>query len=146
MDNNNMENSIGAEIARLHSMMNHGPLDDLPPLDDPPAVPDPKLTDEANKATLDSLEVLKKIEMNTAYLRDIVDLLSVNNEHQKELNDLVQSILAIAKAPDKDEAQSRYRRVMKKIGDFSAITSATLNVVKLSSLATTVLQFFMQSH
>ena len=35
---------------------------------------------------------------------------------------------------------------MKKIGDFSAIMSATLNVVKLSSLATTVLQFFMQSH
>ncbi len=108
--------------------------------------PDAKLVDDANKATLDSLEVLKKIEMNTAYLRDIVDLLSVNNEHQKELNDLVQSILAIAKAPDKDEAQNRYRRVMKKIGDFSAVTSAALNIVKLSSLATTVLQFFMQSH
>jgi hypothetical protein len=87
------------------------------------------------------------VGMNTAYLKDAVDLLlNVNNDHQQKLNDLVQSILAIVKAPDKDEAQSRYRRVMKKIGDFSAITSATLNIVKLSSLATTVLQFFMQSH
>ena len=28
--------------------------------------PDAKLTDEANRATLESLEVLKRIEMNTA--------------------------------------------------------------------------------
>lgn len=86
------------------------------------------------------------VGMNTAYLKDADDLLNVNNDHQQKLNVLVQSILAIVKAPNKDEAQSRYRRVMKKIGDFSAITSATLNIVKLSSLATTVLQFFMQSH
>lgn len=30
--------------------------------------PDAKLTDEANRATLESLEVLKRIEMNTEYL------------------------------------------------------------------------------
>ena len=35
---------------------------------------------------------------------------------------------------------------MKKIGDFSAITSATLNIFTLSSLATTLLQFFLKSH
>lgn len=104
------------------------------------------LEDNAHQASIDSLEVLKKIEMNTAYLKDIVDLLNVNNENQKELNDMVQSIIGIAKATDKEEAQSRYRSVMKKIGDFSTITSSALNIVKLSSLAATVLQFFMQSH
>lgn len=108
--------------------------------------PDAELTNKANQATLDSLEVLKQIEMNTAYLKDIVDLLNVSNDNQKELNDMVQSILNIAKAPDKEEAQSRYRKVMQKIGDFSTITSSTLNIVKLSTLAATVLQFFMQSH
>ena len=113
-----------------------------------PEIPraDVDLINKANKATLDSLEVLKQIEMNTEYLKDIVDLLSVNNENQKELSELVQSILNIAKAPDKEEAQSRYRSVMKHIGNFSTITTSTLNVVKLSSLAATILQFFMQSH
>lgn len=44
---------------------------------------------------------------------------------------MVQDILGIAKAPDKEEAQNRYRSVMKKIGDFSTITSSALNIVKL---------------
>ena len=105
-----------------------------------------ELADKANEAAVDSLEVLKRIEMNTAYLKDIVDLLNTSNEHQKELNDLVQDILSIAKSPDENEAQSRYRSVMKKIGDFSTVTTSTLNVIKLSSLAATVLQFFMQLH
>lgn len=107
--------------------------------------PDAKLTDEANRATLESLEVLKRIEMNTEYLKNIVDLLSVSNDHQKELNIMVQDILGIAKAPDKEEAQNRYRSVMNKIGDFSTITSSALNIVKLSSLASTVLQMVMSS-
>lgn len=105
-----------------------------------------QLNVDSKKANIESLEVLKKIEMNTEYLKNIVDLLSVSNEHQKELNDLVQDILSIAKSPDEKEAQSRYRSVMKKIGDFSVITSSALNIAKLSSLAITVLQFFMQSH
>lgn len=127
------------------------PVDDLlkmPELHDfkPVKQPDADLINDANKATLDSLEVLKKIEMNTEYLKNIVDLLSVNNEHQKELNGLVQDVLSIAKSPDKDEAQSRYRSVMKKIGDFSVVTTSALNIAQLSTLASTVLQFFMQSH
>lgn len=104
------------------------------------------LEDNANQASIDSLEVLKKIEMNTAYLKNIVELLNTNNDHQKELNEMVQSILDIAKSPDKTEAQNRYRSVMKKIGDFATISSSALNIVKLSSLASVVLQFFMQGH
>lgn len=104
------------------------------------------LEDNAHQASIDSLEVLKRIEMNTAYLKDIVDLLNTSNEHQKELNEMIQSILNIAKSPDKSEAQSRYRSVMKKIGDFATVTSSALNIAKLSALAATVLQFFMQSH
>ena len=104
------------------------------------------LEDSAHQASIDSLEVLKRIEMNTAYLKDIVDLLNTSNEHQKELNEMIQSILNIAKSPDKSEAQSRYRSVMKKIGDFATVTSSALNIAKLSALAATVLQFFMQSH
>ena len=105
-----------------------------------------KLTTDAKKANIESLEVLKRIEMNTSYLRDIVDLLNTNNEHQKDLNDMVQSILEIAKAPDKKEAQSRYRSVMKKIGDFATVTTSAVNVAQLSSLAINFLQLFIQSH
>lgn len=105
-----------------------------------------KLNTDSKKAEIESLEVLKRIEMNTAYLKDIVDLLNTSNDHQQEINEMVQDILGIAKAPDKKEAQTRYRSVMKKIGDFGTITTSTLNILKLSSLASTVLQFFMQSH
>lgn len=108
--------------------------------------PDAKLSDKANKATLESLEVLRRIEMNTEYLKDIVGLLSTSNEHQEQLNILVHDVLAIAKAPDKEEAQSRYRSVMKKIGDFSTVTTSALNIVKLSTLAGTVLQLFINQH
>ena len=100
---------------------------------------------DSKKAVVDSLEVLKRIEMNTSYLKNIVELLDTSNENQKEINEMVQSILAIAKAPDKKEAETRYRSVMKKIGDFATITSSAINVAKLSSLAATVLQFFIQS-
>lgn len=105
-----------------------------------------QLQDKANQANIDSLKVLKEIKMNTDYLRGIVDLLNVNNTHQKELNEMVQSILNIAKSTDKEEANTRYRSVMKKIGDFAAVTSSTVNVVKLSSLAAMVLKCFLQSH
>lgn len=141
LDINNIKNSLDWNNGyRMPSF-----TDNLAELKQLPR-PDTKLTNKANQATLDSLEVLKQIEMNTAYLKDIVDLLNVSNDNQKELNDMVQSILNIAKAPDKEEAQNRYRKVMQKIGDFSTITSSTLNIVKLSTLAATVLQFFMQSH
>ena len=105
-----------------------------------------KLDRDSKKANIEALEVLKRIEMNTAYLKDVVDLLNTNNDHQQELNEMVQDILNIAKAPDKKEAQTRYRSVMKKMGDFGTVTTSTLNILKLSSLASTVLQFFMQSH
>lgn len=101
---------------------------------EPIKFPDAKLSDKASKAMLESLEVLRRIEMNTEYLKDIVGLLSTSNEHQEQLNGLVHDVLAIAKAPDKEEAQSRYRSVMKKIGDFSTVTTSALNIVKLSSL------------
>ena len=129
------------DLDSMHQM----PKFKIPDLPDVPRA-DVELVNKANQATLDSLEVLKQIEMNTAYLKDIVELLDTNNEHQKELNEMVQSILSIAKAPDKEEAQSRYKSVMKKIGDFATISSSALNDVKLSSLASTVLRFFMQGH
>lgn len=113
---------------------------------EPIKFPDAKLSDKASKATLESLEVLRRIEMNTEYLKDIVGLLSTSNEHQEQLNGLVYDVLAIAKSPDKEEAQSRYRSVMKKIGDFSTVTTSALNIAKLSSLASTVLQLFMNQH
>lgn len=114
---------------------------DLPELKPVPR-PDAELTDKANEAVIESLKVLRKIEMNTEYIKDVVSLLSVNNEHQKELKGLVQSILLIAEAPDKEEAETRYRSVMKKIGDFSVITSSAVNIQQLASLANVFLQFF----
>ncbi len=48
-----------------------------------------KLDRDSKKANIEALEVLKRIEMNTAYLKDVVDLLNTNNDHQQELNEMV---------------------------------------------------------
>lgn len=133
------------EMEKIREDWNNRALN-LHPQFKPIDFPDAKLSDKANKATLESLEVLRRIEMNTEYLKDIVGLLSTSNEHQEQLNSLVHDVLAIAKAPDKEKAQSRYRSVMKKIGDFSTVTTSALNIVKLSSLAGTVLQLFINQH
>lgn len=74
---------------------------------------------------------------------ELADLVSASNEHQKELTELVNSILDIAKAPDKREANTRYRSVMKRIGDFATVTTSGLNIAKLVQLATAMFQMMM---
>lgn len=102
-----------------------------------------RLDQQAKQSEVEALEVLKQIETNTSYLRDIADLVSASNEHQKELTELVNSILDIAKAPDKREANTRYRSVMKRIGDFATVTTSGINIAKLVQLATAMFQMMM---
>ena len=62
-----------------------------------------------------SLEELRAINENTAQLKVIVELIHQSNEKQDEIIALTGDILAIAKAKDKDEADTLLKKALKKI-------------------------------
>lgn len=63
----------------------------------------------------ETIRSLRAIEQNTANLYTLVDLISKSNEQQDELIAIIAEILTIAKAKDKKEADSIYKKVMTKI-------------------------------
>jgi flagellar motor component MotA len=65
------------------------------------------------------LKALQGIERNTAFLSEVSLLLQKNNERQDEIFQLLVEILEIMKSRTIEEAESKYRQVMRKIGEFA---------------------------
>lgn len=65
------------------------------------------------------LNSLHGIEKNTALLTEMTLLLQRSNDKQDEIFKLIVEIMEIMKSTDKEEAESKYRTVMKKIGEFT---------------------------
>jgi len=63
----------------------------------------------------ETIRSLRAIEQNTANLYTLVDLINKSNDQQDELIAIIAEILTIAKATDKKEAESIYKKVMAKI-------------------------------
>lgn len=82
-----------------------------------------------------SLEILKSINQNTANLYTLVDLISKSNEQQDEVIGIVSEILTIAKAKEKKEAESLFKKVTSKINN--SVETAD-SVIKLFGWATTI--------
>lgn len=78
-----------------------------------------------------SLKLLQQITDNTAGIATLVELLSESNENQG----LIIEILNIATSKTKEEADSKYKKVMSKI---PSIINVAVTIEKLSSLAGTV--------
>lgn len=55
-----------------------------------------KLSDDANMAQIESREILKDIEENTSYLKDMVQVLNESNEKQEEMLEIYKEILAFS--------------------------------------------------
>lgn len=83
----------------------------------------------------ESISLLKNIEVNTANLTTLVNLISSNNDKQDEIINIITELFSLAKETDKDEALSKYRKVMKKINEFSGDADTLL---KLSSYGGTI--------
>lgn len=84
------------------------------------------------------LEASEQTARNTAVLPEILGLIDRSNEKQDEIFELLVEILAVAKSHSKDEAESKYRKVMKKAAGFTGdIETAT----KLMGYASTVWKF-----
>ena len=82
-----------------------------------------------------SLEVLQSINENTANLYTMVELIKQNNEKQDELISLMTETLSLAKAKDKAEAESMFKKIMGKITD--TVESAD-SIIKIAGWVTTV--------
>lgn len=72
---------------------------------------------EANEEAYrqETIRSLRAIEQNTANLYTIVDLISKSNEQQEVLIEIITEVLSIAKSKTKEEAESKFRKVMDKI-------------------------------
>ena len=82
-----------------------------------------------------SINLLKSIELNTANLAMIVDLINKNNEKQDEIIAILSEVLEIAKAKNKEEADNLYRKTMNKVITFTKDVEA---IQKLSVFAGTM--------
>lgn len=83
----------------------------------------------------ESLTLLKLIELNTASLAMLVDLISKNNENQDEIIRILTEVLEIAKANNKEEADNLYRKIMKKATTFTEDVEV---IQKISTFASTM--------
>lgn len=87
-----------------------------------------------------SLEMLRSINDNTANLSVLVDLISESNEKQDEMLELISEILTIAKAKEKKEADSLFKKVSEKInGSVETVDS----IIKLTGWAVAIYQMVL---
>lgn len=73
------------------------------------------LKHKAQQAQIDSIPILEGIKKNTDYLKNITVLLHETNANQKQTQELILSILEIAQAKDKEEANNKFKLALNKI-------------------------------
>ncbi|MGQ7056861.1 hypothetical protein, partial [Bacillus cereus group sp. BceL245] len=93
-------------------------------------------TEQYNQSVLRTLE---KIEQNTGNLYQIVQLLNTQTDKQDTIIELLTEVLAISTSVTKEEAEGKYRSVMKKI---TTVTEDVETIQKLSGFAQMVFQMF----
>ncbi len=82
-----------------------------------------------------SLEVLQSINENTANLYTMVELISRSNDKQDELISLITEVFSLAKAKNKEEADTMFKKIMGKINDTA---DSVDSIIKIVGWATTV--------
>ena len=87
---------------------------------------------------MELVEILKNIEANPEYLKNIVELIHENKANQEEILDTIKQIFDIASASNKKEAESKYKKVMRNINN---VAETGANLATLTQLATMVYQF-----
>jgi hypothetical protein len=105
-------------------------IPDLPEIEPIPLAEHIEKTEEYQKK---SLEMLHSINENTANLYSLVDLISKSNEKQDEILELISEILTIAKAKEKKEAESIFKKVMTQINDTVDTADSMIKLVGWAS-------------
>lgn len=117
------------------SPINLYPKFEMPELPETESIPLAEHIEKTEKYQERSLEILQSINANTANLYTIIDLVNKSNDGQDELLDILSEVLVIAKAKEKGEAETLFKKVIAKIND--SVKSAD-SMVKIIGWATTV--------
>lgn len=87
--------------------------------------------EEEDQYKRDTLDILRNIEKNTAGLTEIISLIQESNENQQEVYSIITELLALAKESDGKELESKYRKVMKRISEFSGDVLTMQNLMNV---------------
>jgi Zn-dependent M32 family carboxypeptidase len=83
------------------------------------------------------LKTLKNIERNTAGLNDVIPLLVRSVENQETIAELLKESIDIAASKTKEEAESKWRKVMDKANQ---LTADFETIKAIQGFATTVME------
>ncbi len=82
-----------------------------------------------------SMKVLESIEENTANLYTLVELINISNSKQDDILELINEMHEIAISKNLSEADTRYKKVMKKITEQVKDVDT---IVKLTAYTTSI--------
>ncbi|MBO6385575.1 hypothetical protein EY675_08455 [Enterococcus casseliflavus] len=90
-----------------------------------------ELQDEANKTAIESKEILLEIAENTAYLKKLVEINRETKLNTEELSYVMRAIYDVAKANNKDEADSLFKKALDTINGSGEIAGNIVNLISL---------------
>ncbi|MBZ3641252.1 hypothetical protein ITX49_08695 [Enterococcus casseliflavus] len=90
-----------------------------------------QLQDEANKTAIESKEILLEIAENTAYLKKLVEINRETKLNTEELSYVMRAIYDVAKANNKDEADSLFKKALDTINGSGEIAGNIVNLISL---------------
>lgn len=93
----------------------------------------------------DVLETLKGIEKNTGDIARIIDLLQTSSANQGKILQLLSEIQSIAAAKNANEADTKYREVMKKVTQLEEDASSIDTLVGYSRVVWTGVKAYLKS-
>lgn len=121
------------KIESRISSVNYDPLNSPHMRDVLAGMSEKQMKEEEYKKSI--LETLRGIEKNTASLAEISALIRENTEKQEEVFKIITEILAMNLLKEKEQAESTYRSLMKRI---STIDTDVKTIQRLSSLANNI--------
>ena len=90
-----------------------------------------QLQDEANKTAIESKEILLEIAENTAYLKKLVEINRETKLNTEELSYVMRAIYDVAKANNKDEADSLFKKALDTINGSGEVAGNIVNLISL---------------
>lgn len=88
------------------------------------------------------LDALLGIEKNTANIAQLVTLIQSNNDKQDEIILLLKEVFEIGKAQNLEEAESKYRQIMRKISNFEGDVATVQSLTGFANTTFSALQNF----
>lgn len=114
---------------------------------------DEKLKELRHQAILDKqqydydvLDTLKGIERNTGDIAQIITLLQTSSVHQEEVLHLLSEIQSIGASKNIEEADTKYREVMKKVSQLEEDANSIDTLIGYGRVVWTAVKAYLKSN